>query len=84
MDELEVGCEFTDVKGLSAAVAQFENGNFVQFYKKYRTVMEDVLLQELNYLFHIYIYMCVCAYVYYLGPEFMLFEDIISNFPWLS
>ena len=47
MDELVVGCEFTGVKGLSAAVAQFENSNFLQFYKKYnRTVKEDVLLQE--------------------------------------
>ena len=36
-----------DFKSLSAAVAQFENSNFVQFYKRgRRTVEEDVLLQE--------------------------------------
>ena len=34
MDELAVGREFADFKSLSAVVAQFENSNFVQFYKR--------------------------------------------------
>ena len=43
MDELAFGDEFTDFFSLSAAVAQFENSNFVQFYKRdSRTVEEDV------------------------------------------
>ena len=35
MDELVGGREFADFKSLSAAVTQFENSNFVQFYKRY-------------------------------------------------
>ena len=38
MDELVVGYEFADFKSLSAA----ENSNFVKFYKRDRTVDEDV------------------------------------------
>ena len=48
---------------------QFENSNFVQFYKRdSRTVKEDVLLQKLYYFF-IYIYI----FIYYLGAEFMYY-----------
>ena len=58
MDELAGGRKFTDFKSLSAAVAQFENSNFAQFYKRdSRSVEEDVLLLELHYLFHIIIYL---------------------------
>ena len=43
---------------------QFEISNFVQFYKRNsRTVEEDVLLQELNYLFHMYIYIYIYIYI---------------------
>ena len=34
MDELAFRCEFVDFNSLSAAVSQFENSNFVQFYKR--------------------------------------------------
>ena len=34
MDELAVGCEFSDFHRLSAAIENFEQTNFVQFYKR--------------------------------------------------
>ena len=43
MDKLAVGREFADFERLSAAVATFENGHFVQFYKRDGRKIEAVV-----------------------------------------